>query len=469
MKPMTFPVNDPHLSLWKPDAFAGHIGVAQVDITPPATIFARNWGAAKHDAAEGVHRPLLLTCITFQAGPEAEPLIIISADFGVWRNAADGRVLREKILQALSLAPSRLMFCLTHTHSGPVLSSECVDRSGGEYITTYLDELVQKLLSVVGKALESATSAVLTWQYGSCSLATDRDLPEPEKYRYLVGFNPATPADATLLVGRITDTDDRITGVLVNYACHPTTLGWENRLISPDYVGAMRELVQSTTGAPCLFLQGASGELAPAEQYTADVEVADKHGRQLGYCVLATLESMLPPGTGLSFTGVVESGAPLGVWRRKAFALSTLIEAQQIIIDYEVHNLPSLKEIEQQYHSCEDRVLKERLWRKRATRLNLGEGTSVSVPLWIWRLGDALLLGQPNEAYSAYQKELRSHFSPQSIAVMNLVNGSAGYLPPQDLYDKDLYQVWQTPFAAGSLEKLIHLSIAGCAQMNSKY
>jgi hypothetical protein len=38
---------------------------------------------------------------------------------------------------------------------------------------------------------------------------------------------------------------------------------------------------------------------------------------------------------------------------------------------------------------------------------------------------------------------------------MNLVNGSIGYLPPAELCDLDLYQVWQSPFERHSLERLI--------------
>ena len=32
--------------------------IAEADITPPAGIYHRMWGAATHDRAEGVHRPL---------------------------------------------------------------------------------------------------------------------------------------------------------------------------------------------------------------------------------------------------------------------------------------------------------------------------------------------------------------------------------------------------------------------------
>jgi hypothetical protein len=38
---------------------------------------------------------------------------------------------------------------------------------------------------------------------------------------------------------------------------------------------------------------------------------------------------------------------------------------------------------------------------------------------------------------------------------MNLINGSIGYLPPSELYDSDVYTVWQTPFDRGCLEQTL--------------
>ena len=88
-------------------------------------------------------------------------------------------------------------------------------------------------------------------------------------------------------------------------------------------------------------------------------------------------------------------------------------------------------------------------------RRAVGEGKVAQIPMWVWQLGDSFLIGQPNEAYSEFQKQLRLQLSPKAIGVMNLVNGGIGYLPPIELYGKDIYQEWQTPFAAGSLELLI--------------
>lgn len=444
---------------YKPSSFEGLIGVAQADITPPVTIYSRNWGAAEHDVARGIHYPLMLSCITFRADKEDKPLVLIGADLGWWKNATGERIFRNKILQALDLDPSNLMFCLSHTHAGPSISSDDAAKPGGEQIASYLDSIIESTIEVAKKAMASASVSTLTWAYGKCSLAANRDLPEPGSKRFVVGFNPEQKADDTLLVGRVTNLQDEITATIVNYACHPTTLAWQNTLISPDYIGSMRELVETATDAPCLFMQGASGELAPAIQYTGDVRIADQHGRRLGYSVMAVLTGMQPPKKEISFIKVVESGAPLALYEPVAYQPPTNISYRLIEVEYSLKELPSLKEIESQYEACEDRVMKERLWRKRGIRVDLGDSETVKMPLWIWTLGNSVLIGQPNESYSEFQIKLREELAPAVVAVMNLVNGSVGYLPPRSLFENDIYPVWQSPFAAGSLEKLTAIAI----------
>lgn len=452
---------------FKHSSFFGLIGVAQEDITPPIGIYARNWGAAEHDAADGIHRPLMLTCFIFQTSKAEKPLVLIAADLCVWRDAEDEKAFRGEILSALSVEPAQLMFCLSHTHAAPSIHKEDAAKPGGQFIEPYLEEIRNKTIRAAKKALSAAVSATLTWHYGKCALAANRDLPVLNSENYLTGFNPRKEADDTLLVGRITEEDTgRTIGTIVNYACHPTTLAWENRLISPDYVGAMREIVESKFLAPCLFLQGASGELAPAEQYVGDIEVAESHGRQLGYAVLSVLEAMLPPKIELSFDNVVKSAAPLGVWKKSANQPSTLLSADMREVEIML-KLPSLAEIERQYRECEDRILKELLYRKLGFRKAFKDTGIALIPAWVWRLGDSYFIGQPGEAYSVFQRELRQQLAPHAVAVINMVNGTAGYFPPKDLYDKKIYQVWHSSYAVGSLERLMEAALTAAKKADN--
>src|SRR4051812_49380076 len=94
--------------------FSGFIGVARDDITPPVGMYSRSWGAAKHDIADSIHRPLTLTCITFQKSPDDSPLVLVGVDLGWWKSLEDEQVFRCGILDSLSLKPSQLMVCLSH-------------------------------------------------------------------------------------------------------------------------------------------------------------------------------------------------------------------------------------------------------------------------------------------------------------------------------------------------------------------
>src|SRR5262249_13673933 len=144
-----------------------------------------------------------------------------------------------------------------------------------------------------------------------------RDAWDERAGQFVCGLNPTGPADDTVLVARIVADGAGATAAVVNYACHPTTLAWDNTAISPDYVGALRETVEQHSRAPCLFLQGASGDGGPREGSVGAPAVAARNGRQLAFAALAALESFPPPGTRYAYQGPTVSGAVLGVWRHE--------------------------------------------------------------------------------------------------------------------------------------------------------
>ena len=123
-------------------------------------------------------------------------------------------------------------------------------------------------------------------------------------------------------------------------------------------------------------------------------------------------------------------------------------------VEIPLKDWPTADDLEQQRLACTDRALAERLRRKRDIRRVLGDGQTFDLPVSVWRLGEAVLAGCCCEAYSALQQHLRGEFPETAVVCLNLANGSIGYLPPQHLYDSDVYPVWQTPFDRGSLEIL---------------
>ncbi|MBI3850468.1 MAG: hypothetical protein HY298_09410 [Verrucomicrobia bacterium] len=445
--------------------FRARVGLSRWDITPPAGAYARNWGAAKQWFTTGVHRRLTGTALALALlSRGGSPLVLISLELGWWRSRKDADTARQRVLTELALPDANLIIHLSHTHAGPALDSDAPPEANPEAARAYLAWLAEACVQGGRDALAKLQPATALFNHGHCALATQRDLIDPANpERFLTGFNPESAADDTLLVARLFGEDGRTLGTLVNYACHPTTLAWDNPLLSPDYPGAMRELVESQSGgAPCLFLQGASGELAPAEQYSGDVNLADRHGRELGHAALSALAPLESGCSRLNFESTVESGAPLAVWRAAEGDLSEVLRASAPRLPLALkRDLPSVAEIDAALARQPTGFQYERLLRQRRVRSSVGDNDVSTEQFWLWRLGDAALCAVPFEAYSVLQTQLRAAFPETPLLVLNIGNGHLGYLPPGDCYGHDLYTVWQTPFASGGLERLIETAQAG--------
>jgi len=99
-----------------------------------------------------------------------------------------------------------------------------------------------------------------------------------------VGLNFEEFTDRELPVIRMDDAQGKPYAVLVNFQCHGTVLAYENQMVSPDWIGPMRNTVEaSLPGATCLFFQGAAGNQGPMEGFTGDLEVPHRLGRILGH------------------------------------------------------------------------------------------------------------------------------------------------------------------------------------------
>jgi len=310
-------------------------------------------------------------------------------------------------------------------------------------------------------------------------LAAHRDYFDTNQDRYVCGFNPSGPADDTLLIARISNALGTRLATIANYACHPTTLAWDNTLISPDWVGAMRETIERSEGGLCLFLQGASGDLGPREGFVGDTSVADRNGRQVGYAVLSTLAALPPSGTEYRYAGPVISGTTIGTWRHEPLTddarnAQTAWRWEQHVVELPYrHDLPTVEQtISEQEHwlSEENRARAagdEYLVRncrahveqctRQLARLNaLVPGQSYPLSIHLGILGDAIWIFVPGELYQTFQTTLRNRLAPHPVFVTTLTNDwQPGYIPPASSYGYAIYQEVIAATAPGSLETLI--------------
>jgi hypothetical protein len=454
-------------------------GVSRGDITPPVGIYHRMWGAAVHDKATGVHRPLLATLLWLQpvSGDIKQAQLIVGLDHCVMDTDEMTRI-REAAALATSLAPNQVQVSLSHTHGSGWMSRTRAHFPGGDLIAPYLDDVVQKVAQLAQQARQAIQPATIVYGQGRCNLAANRDYWDADHQQYVCGFNPLGSADDTVFVARIT-AESRTVATMVNYACHPTTLAWDNTAISPDYVGAMREVIEQATKAPCLFLQGASADLGPREGFVGDWQVADRNGRQLGYAALSTLEAMPAAGTRFVYAGPVVSGTTIGTWKHVALDADTLkrqevwqLRQMSVGLPYR-HDLPDLAQTkaaharwqqeeataraagdEQKARDC--RALVEQANRQIMRLSVLPVGKVFPFRVNVARLGDALWVLVPGELYQLFQITLRLRFPMHPVIVATLTGDwLPGYVPGAWSYGYGIYQETIAAVGAGSLEALI--------------
>ena len=433
-------------------------GVATRDVTPPVGIYARSWGAATHDAAEGVHRPFAATAAVFApiAG-DGPTLALVAVDLGWFQHIPDEQQFRATILDRTGLRDEELLINMSHTHSGANVNSQLADKPGGELIEPYIEHLTEQLGAAILEAQATLAPAWVTYGSGRCALATNRDFWDEAAERFACGYNPGAPADDTLIVARVTGEDGELRATLFNYACHPTTLAWENRLLSPDYIGAAREVLEDAFDAPALFFQGASGDLAPRDDYVGDTAVADRNGRQLGHAAAAAIEGLPPPGTRFVYSGIVPSGANLGAWEYQPCDAAQMQASGRLAASVTSVGLRRKEElgVVASLSGPDSIQEQEKALRRRFLSQALGDGPVYEMPVWTWRLGDALLVAVPNEPYSVFQVELRRRLAGTPVLVLGVTNRTMGYLSPEETYGTGLYQEQQSPFAPGCLEQTI--------------
>ena len=458
----------PATTEWRPFSADLVAGSSRRDITPASEIRTANWGAhGRHEVATGVHQPLTVTALAL-ADDSGSMHYVVSTDLGWWRNTDDEQSVRAPVLEALDVGESRLLLHLVHTHAGPCTTRSQHFEPGGALVDSYLRSVSDAIVAACREARATARPCRITWGTGACALATVRDLPCGDLD--VVGFNPDVAADDTVIVGRVTDHDERTVATILNYACHPTTLAWQNPLLSPDFVGPARVLVETATSAPCLFLQGASGDLAPRDQYTGDIDVVERNGRILGHAALSTLEAMPRPGHIMRFTGVVESGASLGTWAQVPARSPTALRARLIRVPVPLQPLLSPEELTRRWSHLGDTPARERVERAMGLRKGYVDNNSARHPVWIMEVGDAIVVAHPGEAYSAMQTELRSRHPGRCILVANCTNGPGFmYLPERSAYERVRYQVWQTLLGAGALETVIDAVDAAIGELGEPH
>jgi hypothetical protein len=219
-------------------------GVSKVDVTPP--IGFAMWGyGARHDAPSvGVVDPLYAKALVLKAGIES--IAIVGLDIGRAPTRQSMAAIRKRV--AAETGINRLFIVGSHTHHGPVIELDNWPTPQNSYVRS----LEQKLADVIVEANRALKPAKLGIAAKEVPLNRNRHSKNPDK-----------SVDRELLVLRVEGLDGKPIAHAVNFAAHPVMTVEKDMRFSADYPGFMAGIVEGRTNVPCLFLQGAAGDLSP--------------------------------------------------------------------------------------------------------------------------------------------------------------------------------------------------------------
>lgn len=387
-------------------------GFGRTLINPPSHIPAGTWMAQKHVRASGLDMDLRATALVLSDGPLSVAIIDLDLCFLSDTQAA---ALRQAVHESTGIAPDRVLPFCSHTHAGPVIL-ETYRGEGEDQVNNYVRLLPDLAAGAAVQAVQSQQPVRVEAGCGHSDIGVNRDLLLPDG-RMITGCNPDGFRDREVGVIRFDSLDGKPVGSIVNYACHPTVLGPGNTLVSPDYPGSTRQIVEQLTGAPCLFLQGAAGNMGPVETFVDDAAVARRLGTRLGLEAARVFLTLDTRPVERRLKDVTASGAQLARYEDVPIdAPPPRLKLASAYVD-----LPVRSPLADVYESAPEQLT---AWNARLSELQGGNGAAADIAVALQQVTRLALRADRMERYRSKQSlGVETHAVSMGAAALVAVAG----------------------------------------------
>jgi hypothetical protein len=306
----------------------------------------------------------------------------------------------------------KLAICVSHTHSAPKLKGAAdnifgMDATADEqlHIDRYTREFIDKVVAVANAALDDRKPASLSWAKGTAAFADNRR-------------TKGGPTDREMPVLKVTGSNGELRALLVNYACHCTTLSHEPNQICADWAGYAQEYLEKEhPGIVAMTIIGCGADANPAPR--GSVDFAKQHGQEITKAVDELLAQPFKP-------------------------LDKKLECHAKRISLSFGPLPTRQEWERRaalkgpsdypvvYHA-----------KKNMARLDRGEQLPTKLPYLVaeWNFGDELaMVFLCGEVVVDYSLRLKTDFDKSRLWVNGYANEVPCYIPSKRILKEGGYE-----------------------------
>jgi hypothetical protein len=258
-----------------------YAGAARRAINPP--LGTRQTGFRLFgNPVQAIESDLTATALVLSDGETEVVLIaidlsVIGIDLSMW-GQRPGDAVRAEVAGALGIPVVHVLLNTSHTHSG-VATPEYMPDSDEQIALKerYKSDLTRLVVEAAVEARRSLRPARLGTGWGESGIGVYRR--ESRDGRDVLGEVPEHPIDRSVGVIRVDDLDGEPIATVFRFSAHPVTMGPRSMVVSSDFAGPARGVVESCLGGLALFLQGCAGNINPAVGIGYEVDCRDAKNR----------------------------------------------------------------------------------------------------------------------------------------------------------------------------------------------
>lgn len=386
-------------------------GVAQLDITPPIGCAMTGY-IARLGPAIGMHDPLYAKALV--VGDGQQQIALLTCDV-LGLDRAFVATTRAAIEAATGIPAAAIMLAASHTHAGPatLFLQDC-----GAVDPDWLANLRQHLVAVVQAAQTNVRPAQFGLGRGVFSSGVHNrrapgDIIDPE-----VGLL------------QVSDEHGAPIAILINYACHPTCLEGDNRLLSAEYPGRVAERIQRATGAITLFFTGAIGDVGPVARGWPVLEA-------IGNGLADEVLRMLPAITTQTWNTLATANQDI------ALPLQPLPSIAQMTAQLN-ENRGRNETLDTNQDPVRARVQRAMIGWAETTLAGLTTNTikpTVTTEVQVIQVGDLVLVSTPGELFNELGLALKYASGAPQTFICGFANDNIGYIPARRAYPHGGYEI----------------------------
>ena len=398
------------------------VGVAKRCTSPKlGTIL---FGYPKQRPAQAIGDDLTVVAAAFAYGDTKA--VVVSADICLVTEQT-ALEFREEISEKTGIPVDSVIFCTTHTHSGPDTN---VQVSGwGSANMEYLDGILRpQSIQAAVDAVNAMRPALMGVASTESDVAANRREISPDGNVGL-GQNPWGLVDKELTVVSFKDAEtDEILLNIAHYGAHATASG-ANDEATRDWPGGMKDVLEREVGGIAMFLAGSIGETGPRcpnGKTTQSYQVARELGLRAGM-------------------DAVNAWRKIKEWRNAPVKITT----GDVVVPYEP--LPSKETAQEEIAKLgkfEDMTPYQQneyfRWKRILDEYAAGEPKTAWVQKQgVLTIGPVAIVPFPFEMFLYTTLQLRQYSKfPYTLSV-SCANGNKAYLPSEDQLVRGGYEVWQ--------------------------